>query len=103
MIGDSIDINNEKLLCAIGLCMFIFGFIGFLMTFTEVQVLNSVYQIGNKTISFQGFPWDTKEIGGVCLIRGNLVSPSCAFPNYKYLLEFCLISSMAGLVMWRYF
>ena len=96
-------IDREKLYGIIGQCMFIFGMIGFAMTFTEVQVLNATYHIGNTTISFQGFPWDTKQIGGVCLIRGGLSSPNCSFPNYKYLLEFSIVSSMIGFAGWKYF
>ena len=100
-----IEIDN-KLKSVFGLAVFVFSITLFAITFTEVQFLNATYHIGNTTVSFQGFPWDTKQLAGFCLIRtaaDGQYGPDCAFPNYKYLVEGSFVLAFIGYVVWRYY
>ena len=68
-----------------------------------MKVYNGTTLVSNTTISFLGFPWDTKQFSGVCLIRGGYQFPNCVFPNYKYVIWITFLLAFIGLIMWRAF
>ena len=100
-------VDRPRLLSALGLALFLFGGASAAVVFAEVQVLNSVYYVGDATIRFSGFPYGTYQVAtGTCLDRlpgWTPENPVCAYFNYDQLLILGLALSFVGFVLWRYF
>jgi hypothetical protein len=93
--------KEHRLLRAVGLSLLFFGVVIATVVFAEVQVMNSIYQVGALTLRFQGFPFGGQEVLGSGCILGS--DPyNCHFFNYDELLVLAAVGAAAGLFLWLY-
>jgi hypothetical protein len=94
-------LGRANLLRAVSLALFVFGFVGSTMIFTDVQVMNSIYHVGNVVYSARGFPWWTERVTEqLCFVGGP--DDNCGFINYGQALGMALGASFIGFFFWQY-
>jgi len=95
---------REGLLPSLGKALAVFGGIGALATFIDVQVTNGIYQVGNVTFTAIGYPWWGEQVAtDTCFIKAADYSsgaPNCSFLNYGDLFLIALLLAFIGLVLY---
>ncbi|MDA4121366.1 MAG: hypothetical protein OK404_03040 [Thaumarchaeota archaeon] len=94
-------LGRINLLRAVSLALFVFGLAGSVIIFTDVQVMNGIYHVGNVAYSARGFPWWTERVTEqLCFVPGP--NDNCGFINYGQALGLGLAASSIGFFLWEF-
>lgn len=85
---------------ALSLALFAIGFVGAVIIFIDVQVMNGVYHFGSVTYSASGYPWWTERVTEQLCFVGAQPGDNCGFINYGQALALSLFMSFVGFMTW---
>jgi len=95
---------REALVPSLGKALAVFGGIGAVATFIDVQVMNGIYRIGSVTFTAIGYPWWGEQVAtDTCFIKGSDyagTSPNCEFLNYGELFWIALVVAFVGTILY---
>jgi hypothetical protein len=93
---------RRNYLRALSLALFAIGFVGAVIIFTDVQVMNGVYHVGSVTYSASGYPWWTERVTEQLCFVGARPGDNCGFINYGQALGLSLLASFVGFLTWLF-